>query len=513
MGKKWSSLKVFGFLIVALIIIIVKYNNAYAQLSVALPVYGEIVGGKDSPFKSDAITKLEPSYADPFNHRNFQEQPTVGGMVYYLPPGVMTHEQRIHSNYTANTDACAACHFTHTALGPSLLQWPSIYDACISCHDGTLGDYTYDVLSGLIRQGGPGERIRTYGGLFGDNMKVANINDAVYNPDTLSNHMPDGSLTLGAAWGGDENSTEIFTCVSCHTPHGQGGNARILNPDPNKIRFKNAKDNPNEFVRWLDRVAENVYQAPEINWIQGYPYTNLTKIIISKDDPLVELDNGVLKIISGETDFLNPEDYEINYREGKVTLSANAMVLKQDREVHAIYVPGIYVAMEINNYMTANETVTYLAKDKNGRPTSLNSFCGICHLDYNTEHFQEAIINPRTGITEPHASAGNATGTYTQAYRHQVGNRWVDEDWGRDETPSVIKFAYDEDTRIITCLTCHLAHGVDKEYWNDTKGDYDFPEDQVDVNPSSTLKRLPNMAVCEACHQMKYAKEGRTGPS
>lgn len=544
MGKKWSKVKRNGLLLILAIILILNNNYAYAQLVDALPIYGEIDGGKDSPFKGADITWTEPSYADPFNHRDFEQEPTVGGQVYYLPPGVLAREQRIHSNYSANTDACAACHFTHTALGPSLLQWPSVYEACISCHDGTLGDYTYDVLSGLIRQEveDGGGKSRTFGGLFGDNMKIADINNTVYNPDSLSNHMPDGTVRISApaAPGGepDLDDNEVLGCVSCHTPHGQGGNARILNPDPNKLRFKQYRDylkagTPvinDEYVRYLKPVPSadsNVFKDNEdiINWIPGYPYASLTKIIIADNlydmttKPRVQLENGVLTLITTDY-FLEPEDYQINYREGTVTLSQEAMDLKQWRDVYAIYVPGIYIAMEIENYLQSNEIVTYLAKDKNNRPTSINEFCEACHYDYNTEHVNDdnPTVNPRTGVVEPYGSAKVNTGKNSQAYRHQVGNQWVDEEWGREATPPVIKFSQDGENKIITCLTCHVAHGVDKEYWKDTNEGYlDFPEDDdgyvYDQNPSSALKRLPNMAVCEACHQMKYAAEGRTGPN
>lgn len=515
MGIKESFKKPYLFIvgIIFVFIFVGIISTASAQLVDPSPISGETTGSKDTPYESAEITVTQTSYADPYNHRNFNDPPpVVGGSVYYLPPGVPDDGGRIHSNYTENTDSCAACHFTHTALGPRLLQWPSIYKACLACHDGTMGNYTYDVISGLIKQGP--ERYRTSGGLFGDIIQIASSID-------LSNHMPDGTVLISApaAPGGNPvvDETETLGCISCHTPHGQGGNARILNPDPNKLLFKKAKANPNDYVKWLTHMGGNVYQRieqgkPVQNWIPGYPYHQLTKVMIGPAGLNVFWDQGLLKMTGGS--FLDPEDYNIDFREGKVTLTATGVTKKGGDEVFAMYVPGIYVVMEIDNYLKSNEQVTYLAKDKHNRPTSINKFCEACHYDYNTEHFNEQnpSVNPRTGILEPYGSANDNSGKYSEAYRHQVGNKWVYQDWGREPTPSVIKFSLDGETRIITCLTCHVAHGVDQEYWKDTNDSYLLTAQLVEINPSSALKRLPNMAVCEACHQMRYANEGYPGP-
>lgn len=435
---------------------------------------------------------------------------STNGSVYYLPPGVPQAGGRIHSNYTTNTDSCAACHFTHTAFGPRLLQWTSAYQACVACHDGTLGNYTYDVFAGKIGQTGK----RTAGGLFGDNMHISNSNNGLVNPDTLSNHMPDGSVSLASAPGGnpEANHNEALECISCHTPHGQGGNARILNPDPNKLLFKKGKEAPNELLKWLTPLGGNQFKAPEGNWIPGYPYNHLTKVMVAPDEPFLAWSElGTLELSGGT--FLEAQDFQINYRDGVVTLTEAGLAKKDWQEVFAIYVPGLYIVMQIDNYMDLlDEQVTYLATDSHGRPTSFNRFCGVCHTDYNTEDCFN--YNEATGQDEPHNSGELLTGTYSIANRHQVGNKWDPAQWSLKETPEVMKFSLSGQDQIITCMTCHLAHGADKEYWNDTNDSYPgFPDDIVDNNPSSALKRLPNMAVCEACHQMGDGSEGyRTIP-
>ncbi|GAV25820.1 cytochrome c, partial [Carboxydothermus islandicus] len=100
-----------------------------------------------------------------------------------------------------------------------------------------------------------------------------------------------------------------FGCQSCHSPHGQGGNARILSPDPNKIArvnyvngavyadsgdtgytlgFTNQKlymtgtavDGAVYYVTYQGRIASGY----EITWIKGYPYSGKTQVWVNGND-------------------------------------------------------------------------------------------------------------------------------------------------------------------------------------------------------------------------------------
>ena len=82
------------------------YNNQGAYLSTANKVY--TANGWVYKFQADGQSK----YPDEI----------------YLPNEAQPANYRIHSNYTKNTDACASCHTTHTAVGNSLLQWYSNYE-------------------------------------------------------------------------------------------------------------------------------------------------------------------------------------------------------------------------------------------------------------------------------------------------------------------------------------------------------------------------------------------------
>ncbi len=161
----------------------------------------------------------------------------------YLPNEQRPDKYRIHSNYSKNTDACASCHATHTAVGKSLLQWYTVYDTCMACHDGTVTT-TYNVEDGKIRNSDQ----PAFGGMFGTGQE-----------EFVSNHNVTGALEIAAAPGGSSVANDIyivgqnqeekyqktqwaseFGCESCHSPHGQGGNARILNADPNFVKTAEA---------------------------------------------------------------------------------------------------------------------------------------------------------------------------------------------------------------------------------------------------------------------------------
>ncbi|HWJ02102.1 MAG TPA: cytochrome c3 family protein, partial [Verrucomicrobiae bacterium] len=139
-----------------------------------------------------------------------------------LGPGYVTGTTRIHSNYQQNTNACAACHAIHTAVGEMLLQWKDDQATCDACHDGTLGDKTYDVYDGTI--GAPTTGMQTWGGAFQET--------AIGAPGSASMHNVGEALAIGAAPGGDFANRAVdtskwsaeFTCTSCHDPHGTGGN-------------------------------------------------------------------------------------------------------------------------------------------------------------------------------------------------------------------------------------------------------------------------------------------------
>lgn len=353
----------------------------------------------------------------------------------------------IHSNYSQNTDACASCHDTHTAVGSALLQWTDTATACMACHDGTVST-TYDVRNGVIGT----TSIKTSGGLFGLGGEAG-----------FSNHNVTAELATAAAPGGSENKvlkdsngdwTIKFNCIACHTPHGQGGNSRILNSDPNGIALANRVVNG----ALTPAVPGTTYAAPvgQRDWIAGYPYSQYTKVYV----------NGVLK----------NSGYSIDYRQGTVTFNP---ALQLTDVVTADYVPGVRVVLNVSDKLTTVETVGYVS--------GMNEFCAACHTDYDTS-------------TEGVFAGQTLTGYYRKAYRHGVGMTWNDQAHGTQVVQAgVLKF--EEPTATtgrITCLTCHFAHGTNDTFIGNGQ--------TYDDTRSTALKRQVNMALCETCHQ-----KGRLG--
>ncbi len=391
----------------------------------------------------------------------------------YLPNESDPAQYRIHSNYTATTDACASCHATHTAVGESLLQWGTVYDTCMACHDGSVTT-TYDVKAGVIGT----SAMSAFGGAFGT------LEDQKNNSG--SNHNVTGSMDIYAAPGGpgtanievaannptvhgqvetDKNvSWDVeFGCQSCHSPHGQGGNARILNPDVNGFAWsqynKGVWTSTNHGTQKVPvQMAGNVgvtdYNVDGVNdtWILGYPYSYNIYV------------NGTA-VTTG---------FKISNADGTTKITFDTA---PTGAVTATFQPSLVVKMNVQNYLKADESVQHVS--------GLNAFCGACHTDYNTQ----AAAASGSGAT--------LTGQYTEAYRHQVGMNW----YSPFPTGTNMKLENGK----VTCETCHVAHGTNETYWGKTLATtYQAKE----IAGSSALKRLPNMGTCETCHQKGVGNAG-----
>ncbi|NYE56519.1 cytochrome c3 family protein [Carboxydothermus ferrireducens] len=421
----------------------------------------------------------------------------------YLPNETNPARYRIHSNYSRNTDACAACHATHTAVGETLLQWGTVYDTCMACHDGTIST-TYNVQEGEIGANGK----PTYGGMFG-----------IGNEPFLSNHLVTGAVKIFAAPGGnitgnyetydvpDQGQGKMwditFGCESCHSPHGLGGNARILNPNVNAYSLVNYKTNfslkkvteGNETF-WValssgnsfDSTAKNAYQ-----WVRSYPYLKGTKVYFDGTEKV----EGV--------------DYELSNSQGYTKIK---VLQGNPATITASFYPALQVAMTITNYLDGDNTSQSPDSETVIHVKGINAFCGACHTDYNTEN----VYKDSTKL-EPNGSSDLLNGKYTEAYRHQVGFNVAD--FEQYLPNSNMAYELRDGKKFMTCLTCHYAHGVSQSFWQKTLEGNWFTEAKsywgtltlVEIAGSSALKRAPNMATCETCHRKGPASEGYTANS
>ncbi|HEX3015183.1 MAG TPA: cytochrome c3 family protein [Desulfobacteria bacterium] len=481
---------------------------------------------------------------------------------------------RIHSNYAKNTNACASCHATHTAVGDNLLQWEGETPTCMACHDGSAGVATYDVSNGLI---GTSSKI-TNGGLF-----PQNVADSTINSKSMHDVFGDGTTTLAAAPGGNFGTTNTsttrdsgkwekdFTCVSCHSPHANGGNFRILEPNVNGFADLHTSSAASvNYISWTTVAAPGTSDGKQFAVKAQYTdYNNAQPfyayLMTAPHGYEVDVTTGGTAITSGFT-----VDNSAGYTVVKFDAAPGGTV-SIDGKV-ALKVKG-----NIDGYLTEAEKVTYV----NG----FSDFCGACHTDYNTANTSTTsvtngygdrtftAINNKTNagdwkqLKDP---AGNAlyadpqhtikavapshavsvlTGTFSSAYRHTVGLSAGADGHGASAyglpfeqrvyytssgTPSTLG-----DMKFLSCLTCHVAHGTDNKWWtaySEQRGYDGFPsaasistteynqayvgpevfdttngtnENGVQINTrGSNLKRMPNMGMCEACHGKAPASEG-----
>lgn len=146
--------------------------------------------------------------------------------------------------FTTTTASCAGCHRAHTASGSKLLNNPTQYGLCISCHGGhgantNVVDGVYignqQGINGFGLKGGGFINAKmdtdVDGYLVGENVTSKHTIGGVY-PDP--NPIVWGSGSPNAAAYPGETLTGYLECGSCHNPHGNG-KYRLLRPDPTGI--------------------------------------------------------------------------------------------------------------------------------------------------------------------------------------------------------------------------------------------------------------------------------------
>ncbi len=151
-----------------------------------------------------------------------------GGPLLRNVPGQLTH-----TAFQLNTNSCASCHMTHTAVGTNLLIQATTQDTCMACHDGTIGFLNVEapaaVGSAAINAG------------MGGSVAAGTFN--VLPGRTPSMHDTTTNQTISAAPGGLRTGTERgawtarFTCASCHAPHGSHS-IRLLHFNPNNVAVR-----------------------------------------------------------------------------------------------------------------------------------------------------------------------------------------------------------------------------------------------------------------------------------
>lgn len=409
------------------------------------------------------------------------------------------HVNNPHQNFAANTDGCASCHTTHTAIGPKLLSGASTYIACTNCHDGT--ESVYDVKLGQI--GTTDAVATTYqasnAGLFEGNVTVGMAN---------SRHVADSGSNIDLAnfgANGTYSGTNTFTCAGCHDPHkkladfsgnGTAYNARLLKVAP--------------------KVVANTDPKAVLNAVAGVSGTGTATIVKSSDT------NSVL---SGQWGYMNvyPQLPTLYTRSGTApsytytvvdpstytfTATTGVFNISSGFNIANTYVASYWTKAPLVtiNY-TNNRTTTPSAtgpETASYPDTNFNYWCATCHNDYGQSR-----------------DAKVTSGDYTNMYRHAVSK----SDQGMAVAaksgtfvPKINGTAISGASSIylpvtsqtpgnILCITCHYAHG--------TKATSIVSADTLTINTAGTanganqntwtnkskLLRYDNRDTCEACHQ------------
>ncbi|MBT9154802.1 MAG: hypothetical protein DDT39_01481 [Firmicutes bacterium] len=155
-----------------------------------------------------------------------------GGALLRNVPGQLTH-----TAFQLNTNSCASCHMTHTAVGSNLLIQATTQATCMACHDGTIGFLDVEALpGGTLNNAGMGGSVAA--GSFGvvEGTRTASMHNVLGTGGISLSGAPGGNRTgiteqAGASW------TENFTCASCHAPHGSHS-IRLLHPNPNNVALR-----------------------------------------------------------------------------------------------------------------------------------------------------------------------------------------------------------------------------------------------------------------------------------
>ena len=150
--------------------------------------YGQLVGGPEFPLRM-------PGTLTGVSLASVTTTPTRTGPV--LDAGGFTSP---HMGYTLTTDACAACHQTHTAQGKNLLQTSDnpVSTLCFTCHDatGAASNTQFQYTSGSIPANDP-----------------ATASYYRHPATSASNHLTDTPLEFAGV------NNRHSECVDCHQPH------------------------------------------------------------------------------------------------------------------------------------------------------------------------------------------------------------------------------------------------------------------------------------------------------
>lgn len=155
-----------------------------------------------------------------------------------------------HGAFTIDTNKCAACHRTHTAVGAiALLPTETILGLCETCHDGTGAGGVYGVI--YRRTGEP-----AYGHEIGSETGT----------ETVPGGDPSGG-SLDRAFASEDGG---LICTSCHDPHdGRNTVEPFIGDRVRSVEDTNSSAATNRLLRARPASAEDTVTVYGTEWCES----------------------------------------------------------------------------------------------------------------------------------------------------------------------------------------------------------------------------------------------------
>lgn len=401
----------------------------------------------------------------------------------------------IHGGYAANTDQCAACHRAHTSF--SSATWTdfkgnshsallvssasTISQFCNACHGAGAPGASTNVVAGVFEGSssseGPSTENNRVPGVGSGQLYItastqgAKLNGGAFAGSTSVHNMDNGASATDPMWGyGSALPAGVnLTCTDCHDPHGSS-NYRLLKDSINGVTVGgyNASETPDPFV------VSNEVGYPEGGWLKH--------------------DAGASQMADYRPDYTNQQ---LAHKDtGLITGNA------QQRSLSA------WCASCHTQYAQKTSAYDYTAKVGN----NLGGAAAVYHR-------HPVDISLAAGVGPTKALAVDVETTSTIPLEFAWNNRPAQGTTGAWSTSDYLG-----------CLSCHFAHGTTATM---TAGSWatapssgsvsnvptSLPSptagttvtgmpvlalapgrNGTDPNNSSSLLRLDNRGVCEACH-------------
>lgn len=362
----------------------------------------------------------------------------VVSMFLFLWMGSSAFAAYPHGDFSTSPDACAACHRMHTATALNLIKDPSGGGLCKTCHQNGAGADT-DVMNGAYVTNSDAAPNHAVWGTNGGKLLGGGFNFIQNASPTTSKHRVDETMVPP---GSSTGASIAFKCTSCHNAH----------PDRN---------HPNQYR--LLRIKPNGDATGNIDVAWNGPWTTAGATVPAAS---------------------------------KADLTANRAYTE------IVYGAGVNSA--------ANQSGPATEYTRNYSDTNMAVWCAACHTHYMATWTPGA---PGTSNAYKSGDVYNAGDSYNNVARerHSVNTPIINRG---GNAINGIKYDLHSDIPLVdltangrtnddllTCLSCHKAHGSDALMSGDSA-----IAARGSVLPSGTdsmlLRGDRGRRICADCHNI-----------